>query len=118
MRASVEHRACHDVDESLGLESALESHSDDLSQHLQRGRGHHITEQFDEVCVTGIGTDHKCLLSETVEQRLTAFDVGKGTGGDNEKLARLGGIRISKHRRCDVALPATGMLPRQVRRGG
>jgi hypothetical protein len=57
----------NDVEEGLGIESALASHGDDLSEHFQRGRGHHITEQFDEVCVPRIGTDHEWFFSETVE---------------------------------------------------
>ena len=62
----------------------------------------------------GIGTDHECPLSETVEERLAALDIGRGAGGDDEELARLGGVRISKDRRGDVALPVTRMLAREV----
>ena len=67
MRAAAEHRAGHHVDERLGIESALTNYSDDLSQHLQRGRSHHVTEQLDQVRVFGIGAHDKCFLSETVE---------------------------------------------------
>ncbi len=65
-----------------------------------------------------LGADDKCPLSESVEQRLTAFDVVRGAGGDNEELARPGGFRIPEHRRRDIALPATGVLGRETRRGG
>ena len=65
----------------------------------------------------GIGADHKRPLSETVEDRLAALDIGRCAGGDDEQLARLGGIRISEHRRSDVALPVPRMLARQQRGG-
>ena len=65
-----------------------------------------------------LGADDKCLLSKAVEQRLAALDIGWGAGGDDEELARLGGVRIAKDRGRDVALPATGMLRREARRSG
>ena len=94
MCAPAKHRACHDVDQSLGIESALDRYSDDFAQHLQGGRGHHVAEQLDEVRMRRISADNERPLSETVEQRLTALDVGWSAGGENEELARLGGIPI------------------------
>jgi len=46
------------------------------------------------------------MLSETVEERPTALDICWYAGGDDEELARCGGIRISEDRRRDVALRA------------
>jgi len=43
-------------------------------------------------------------LSENVQDRLAALDIGRGAGSDDEELARLGGIRIAEYRRGDVAL--------------
>ena len=60
-------------------------------------------------------SDEKGLLSDAVEQRLTALDIGRSASGHNEELAGPGGIRISKHRRSDVALPITRMLRREAR---
>jgi hypothetical protein len=54
----------------------------------------------------------------TGEDRLTAIDIGRRAGGDNEELARFGGIRIPEDRRCDIALAMTCMLCRWVRCGG
>ena len=68
--------------------------------------------------MAGVGADGKCPLSETVEQRLAAFDVGWGAGGDNEELARLGGVRIPEDWRRHIALPVTRMLRREVRCNG
>ena len=74
-------------------------------------------KQFDEVRVTRVGADHKGPLSETVEDRLAARDIGRDAGGDNEQLARLGGIRIPEDRRGYVALPVPRMLACEHRRG-
>ncbi len=68
--------------------------------------------------MSGIGTDHKRLLSETVDERLAALDIGWNAGGNDKELARLGGIRIPEHRRRDVALPVARMLVGEVRRSG
>ena len=117
MRAPAKHCARHDVDERPRIHPALADDGDHLAEHLQRRRAHHVAEQFDEVCVSRIGTDHKSPLSQNVENWLTAFDVGRGAGGDNEQLARLGGIGIAEHRRSYVALPVPCVLVRQLRRG-
>ena len=79
VRASAEHRARHDVDEWLGVESALADHGNDFAEHLQRRRAHHVAEQLDEICVSRIGTDHKSLLPEIVEERPAALDVGRSS---------------------------------------
>jgi len=76
-----------------------------------------IAEQFEEVCVSRFGPDHKCPLSDTVEDRLAALDVRGDAGGNDEQLARLGGIRIPEHRRSYVPLPVPRMLVRHGRRG-
>ena len=117
MRASAEHRARHDVDERLRIQSTLSEYSNGFSEHLQRGRAHHVAEQFDEVCFFRVGADHKSALSETVEDRLAALDIGRDASGDDEQLARLGSIRISEHRRSYVALSVPRMLAREQRRG-
>ncbi len=65
-----------------------------------------------------IVTDHKRPLSETVEERPATLDIGRVSGGDDEELARLGGIRISEDRRRDVALSGHCMLGSRARRGG
>src|SRR5208337_1541622 len=73
---------------------------------------------LDEICVRRLGADDKCLLSKAVEQRLTAFDIGWAAGGDNEELARPGGVGIPEDRGRDVALPVTGVLRREEGRSG
>ena len=62
-------------DERLGIESALEYERDGFSQHLERGRGHHIAEQLDEVCVRGIGAKYERLLSKRVDERSTTLEM-------------------------------------------
>jgi hypothetical protein len=51
------------------------------------------------------------MLSETVEERPTALDICWYAGGDDEELARCGGIRISEDRRMiafnNTRLPST-----------
>src|SRR5882762_522501 len=64
--------------------------------------------------MSGIGTDHKSLLSETVDDGPAAFDICRGAGGDDKKLPRLGGIGISEDRRRDVALAVARMLAGEV----
>ena len=64
--------------------------------------------------MSGIGPDDECLLPEIVEDRPAALDIGGVARGDDEELARPGGIRISEDRRSHVALPVTGMLARQA----
>ncbi len=116
VRAPAEHRARHDVDERLWIEPTLSDHGNDFSEHLQRRRAHHIAEQFEEVCVLRVGTDHKCPLSKVVEDRLAALDIGGNASGDDEQLARLGSIRIPEHRRSYITLSVARMLARQERR--
>ena len=99
-----------------GSSPALADHGNDFAEHLQGGRAHHVAKQLDEVCVSRVGTDHKRLLPEAVEDRLTALDVGRGAPGNDEQLARLGGIRISEYRRGHVALSVPGVLAREQRR--
>ena len=65
-----------------------------------------------------IGAGYECLLPETGEDRLATFDIGWSARGDNEELARFGGIRISEDWRCDIALAMTCMLFREARCGG
>src|SRR3981189_1782031 len=64
--------------------------------------------------MSGIGADHKSLLSETVDDRPAALDICCGAGGDDKKLPRLRGIGISEDRRRDVALAVARMLAREV----
>src|SRR5260370_13273091 len=66
--------------------------------------------------LSGIGSDHERLLPEIVDERPTALDIGCDAGDNDEELARLGGIRISEDRRCNVALSVTRMLAREMRR--
>ena len=103
--APAEHRVCQDLQEGLGIESQLEKQSHDLSEHLQRCCRHHVAEQLDEIGDFGIGTDHKGPLSEAVEERVAARDIVRSPSGDDIELTRPRGIRISEHRRCDVAWP-------------
>ncbi len=110
MRTPSEHRARHDVDEWLGIQPTLPNDSNDFSEHLQRGRAHHVAEQFDEVCIRRLGTDHKRSLTKIVEDRLAALDIGRSASGDNEQLARLGSVRIPEYRRSYVALSIARML--------
>ena len=73
---------------------AFADESDGFSEHLERGRGHHVAEQLDEVCVRGVGIDHKCPLSETVEERLTARDITLMQSDDVARhLCAYGGAR-------------------------
>jgi len=48
----------------------------------------HIAEQFDEVCVSRVSSDHKGPLSDTVEDRLAA-STSAGAGGNDEQLRAL-----------------------------
>ncbi len=117
MCAPTEHCTRHDVDERQRIQPALADDSNDFSEHLQRRRAHHIAKQLEEVCVSWIGTDCKSSLSEAVEDRSATLDIGRGASGNDEQLARLGGVRIPEHRRSDVTLPVPGMLARHSRRG-
>jgi hypothetical protein len=97
------------------IQSTLSHHRHDFSDHLQRRRAHHVAEQFEEICVLRIATDDKRPLSENVEDRLAAFDIGRDAGGDKEQLPCFGRIRIPEHRRSYVALSEPRMLARQQR---
>ena len=66
MRATAEHRAGHDVEEAWDRDGAC-GPLQRPSHHLQRGRGHHVAEQLDQVRVFWVGTDQKCFLSELIE---------------------------------------------------
>ena len=58
----------------------------------------------------GILSDDEGLLSKTVDEWPAPFDVDRNPGGDDEKLARFGCIRIPEDRSCDVALPIPRMF--------
>jgi len=110
VRTPAEHRARHNVDERLRIQPALSNDSDDFSEHLYRGRAHHVAEQFDEVCIRRLGTDHTRPLPEIVEDRLAALDIGWSASGNDERLARLGSVRIPEYRRSYVALSIARVL--------
>src|ERR1700761_8183090 len=71
VRAPTEHCAGHDIDERLGIQSALSYHGDRFRDHLDRGCGHHVAEQFDQVGFLWVLANHERPLSEAIEDRLT-----------------------------------------------
>ena len=98
-----------------GSSSPLADHCSDLSEHLQRRCAHHVAKQLKEVCILRVSTDHKCPLPERVEDRSATFDIGWRARGDDEQLARLGGIWIAEHRCRDIALSVPHVLAHQDR---
>ena len=62
----------------------------------------------------GIGADDESLLSHYIQQRSAAFHIGRNAGGNDEELARLGGIGIAEHRGGDVALAMRACSPARL----
>ena len=75
-----------------------EAQRENLAENLQCGRAHGIAGELDEIGGGRIAADPEDLLTKCIEQRLASIDVMRVAGCDDEQLAGLGGIRISKHR--------------------
>src|SRR5438309_8930986 len=107
MEAAAEHRSGQDREQLLGVEAALARQSENLAEKLHTGRAHGISDKFDEIGGGGVTPHSEDFLTERIEDRLRAVEIGRRTGRDDKQLTGLRRIRISEHWRCNVALRIT-----------
>ena len=112
MDPAAEHRASHDVEEFLGLDTALPQKGKNFSEHLQGGGGHCVSRELDQICAFRVIADDEGPLTEKVEDGTDALDLVGFPGRDDVKLARLRGVWISEYRRRHIILAVPRMLIR------
>src|SRR5437660_12105644 len=113
MQAPGEHRSGQDLEQLLRVETSLARQSEDFAQNLQAGRAHGVSGKLDEIRHGGVIPDSEDLLTERIEDRLAAIEIGRRTSRDDKQLTSLGGIRISEDGRCNVASPIPRVLARK-----
>src|SRR6267142_1148873 len=110
MEAAAVHRSGQDRKQLLGVKTTLARQSDYFAEDLQTGRAHGIAGKFDEISASRIASHTEDLLTERIEDPLTAVNIARRTGRDDEQLTGFGGIRISEDWRRNITLRITRVL--------